>query len=189
MLKKTIPFNDLDGNPVTEDFYFNLTKAEALELNFSHKGGIEEHAKRIVEAKDMAQLIALFKELLLKTVGRRSEDGRRFLKNQEITDDFTQTEAYSEMFIQLASDAEFAIQFMKGIMPADIQQEIEKSGAIEKAFEVTPSVESSTEPSWVTEGRVPTDTELRNATPDQLRLAFQRRQSAPESVETTLPLA
>jgi len=182
MLKKTIKFNDVDGNTLEEDFYFNLTKAEALEIQFSHHGGLEEHVKQIVAAKQVDKLIELFKEILVKTVGRRSDDGRRFIKSKEITDDFLQTEAYSELFLQLATDSEFAIQFMKGIMPADIQQEIEKQG-LDKPQSEQPAITeapSSSEPAWITEGRAPTVIELQGATPEQIQLAFQRKQASQE---------
>lgn len=170
MLKKTITFNDLDGNPVTEDFYFSLNKAEIAELEFSEKGGLSGYVEKIIATEDNTKLIAIFKDLILRSVGRRSEDNRRFVKSQDIIDDFTQTEAYSELFVELATKTDSAIQFINGIVPKGLEAEMKKVNATENLE--LPKIE---EPAWITENREPTQTELQKATPEQLRLAFQRK--------------
>ena len=106
MLKKTLTYSDLDGNPVTEDFYFSLSKAEIAEMELSYDGGLQTHLKRIVANKDGAAIIGAFKNILTSSVGRRSEDGRRFIKSDEITQEFMQTDAYSELFMELVTDAD-----------------------------------------------------------------------------------
>lgn len=115
MLKKTITFDDLDGNSVTEEFYFNLNKAEMVEMS---AGGFEAILQQMLDTKDMKEMLKLIKELLGKAVGKRSEDGKRFIKNQEITDDFLQSEAFSELFMELVTDdGTKAQEFFIGLMP------------------------------------------------------------------------
>lgn len=120
MLKKTIKYTDYDGNEREEDFYFNLNKAEVTEMELSKQGGLSEYIKRIVAAQDTPSLIELFKELICKSYGEKSLDGKRFVKSKELTEEFTQTEAYAELFVELASNAEEATKFVNGIMPKNM---------------------------------------------------------------------
>ena len=129
MLKKTITFTDYDGVERTEDFYFNLTKAEIMEMEMSTAGGLAEMIQKIVSAQDAPSLIAMFKELILKAYGEKSLDGKRFIKSKELSDAFSQTEAYSILFMELATDATEASNFVNGIIPADISKEVAKSNA------------------------------------------------------------
>jgi len=117
MLKKTITYTDFDGNERKEDFYFNLSKAEVMEMEMGILGGMTEMIKRIVDAKDNKQIIEVFKAMVLKAHGIKSPDGRRFEKSQEIRDAFEQTEAYSVLFMELATNAESATAFVNGIIP------------------------------------------------------------------------
>ncbi|NBH81257.1 hypothetical protein D3Z52_24885, partial [Clostridiaceae bacterium] len=118
MLKQTRTYTDYNGISRTEDFYFNLTRAEVTEMELSVDGGLVEMINRIVAAKDGKQIIALFKDIVLRAYGEKSPDGRRFIKTQEIQDAFTQTEAYSDLFMELATDAQKAAAFVNGIIPA-----------------------------------------------------------------------
>lgn len=120
MLKKTIKYTDYDGNEREEDFYFNLNKAEVTEMELSKQGGLSEYIKRIVAAQDAPSLVELFKELICKSYGEKSLDGKRFVKSKELTEEFTQTEAYAELFVELASNAEEATKFINGIMPKNM---------------------------------------------------------------------
>ena len=120
MLKKTIKYTDYDGNEREEDFYFNLNKAEVTEMELSKQGGLSEYIKRIVAAQDAPSLVELFKELICKSYGEKSLDGKRFVKSKELTEEFTQTEAYAEIFVELASNAEEATKFVNGIMPKNM---------------------------------------------------------------------
>lgn len=123
MHTKEITYLNLDGQSVTETHYFNLTKVEAVQMNFSQKGGIEDYARRIVEAEEHGELIELFQDLILKTYGVR--DGQRFVKDKELTDKFVQTGAYSELFIELATNAESAIKFFREVVPPDMQSRVD----------------------------------------------------------------
>ena len=127
MLKKTITYTDFNGTSRTEDFYFNLTKAEIAEMEMSTSGGLAEMIQNIVKQQDTPSLIKIFKDLLLKAYGIKSPDGRRFEKSDEIKKEFESTEAYSELFMELATDANAAAEFVNGIMPSDMTKELAKS--------------------------------------------------------------
>lgn len=118
MLKKTITYVDFDGNERTEDFYFNLTKAEVTEMEMSVEGGLGKSLEKIVAEKDSKRIIETFKDLILRSYGEKSPDGKRFVKNQELRDAFAQTEAYSELFMELATKADMAAAFVNGIVPS-----------------------------------------------------------------------
>lgn len=118
MLKKTITYTDYDGNNRTEDFYFNLSKAEATEMEMSTEGGLSTTLRKIIADKDAKRIIESFKDLILKAYGEKSSDGKRFIKNDELREAFSQTEAYSELFMELATNAESAAAFVNGILPS-----------------------------------------------------------------------
>lgn len=118
MLKKTITYNDYNGNERTEDFYFNLTKAEVMEMEMGTSGGLVEMINRIVAAQDAPAIIAIFKKLVLQAYGEKSPDGKRFIKSEELSTAFSQTEAYSILFMELATNADEAAKFINGIVPA-----------------------------------------------------------------------
>ena len=117
MLKKTITYTDYNNVERTEDFYFNLTKAERMEMEMGAVGGLSGMIEKIVSAKDAPAIIKVFKELVLKAYGEKSADGKRFIKSKEISDAFSQTEAYSQLFMELATDADAASKFVNGIAP------------------------------------------------------------------------
>lgn len=117
MIKKTITYEDYNGVSRTEDFYFNLTKAEIAEMELSTTGGLAEMIQRIVNAKDTPEIVRVFKDLILRAYGVKSDDGRRFIKSPEISKEFSETEAYSQLFMELATDAEKAAAFVNGVVP------------------------------------------------------------------------
>ncbi len=122
MLKKTITYTDYNDVERKEDFYFNLSKAEILEMELGTAGGLAEMIQKVVDTQDMPQIIAIFKDLVLRAYGEKSPDGKRFIKNQELKDGFAQTDAYSELFMELATDADAAAAFVNGIVPKDLSQ-------------------------------------------------------------------
>lgn len=117
MLKKTITYVDYDDNTRVEDFYFNLTKAEITEMQVSVDGGLIKMIEKILSAKDQRQIVGVFKDIILRSYGEKSPDGRRFIKSQELRDAFAQTEAYVQLFEELSSNPEAAAAFVKGIIP------------------------------------------------------------------------
>ena len=126
MLKKTITYTDFNGEEVSEDFFFHLSKAELVELELSYRDGLQETIKRIVEAEDGKAIIAEFKKIILGSYGQRSPDGRRFIKNQALREEFESTEAYSTLFMELVTDAEKAAEFVRGVIPQDLAEEATK---------------------------------------------------------------
>ena len=119
MLKKTITYTDYNNVERTEDFYFNLTQAEIMEMELSTTGGMTEMIQKIVAAQDTPALVKIFKDFILKAYGEKSPDGKRFVKSDEIASAFAQTEAYSQLFMELATDANAAAKFINGIIPGD----------------------------------------------------------------------
>lgn len=126
MIKKTITYTDYNGIERTENFYFNMSKAEVMEMELSTAGGMAESIQKIVDAKDAPAIIRVFKDLVLKAYGVKSDDGRRFMKVKPdgtlYADEFKETEAYSQIFMELATDADKAAEFVNGIMPAELAQ-------------------------------------------------------------------
>lgn len=124
MLTKKIKYTDYNGVEREEDFLFNLSKAELMEMELGTMGGLADMIKNIVAANDTPQIVKIFKELVLKAYGEKSLDGKRFIKVDEkgnpLSIGFSQTEAYSNLFMELATDAEKAAQFIRGIVPGDI---------------------------------------------------------------------
>jgi hypothetical protein len=119
MLKKNIKYVDYDGNNRAEDFYFNLNKAEIVELELGTTGGLTKTLEKIVQEKDNKRIVEYFKAIILKAYGEKSADGRRFIKSQELRDSFEQTEAYAELFMELSSNAKAAAEFISGIVPKE----------------------------------------------------------------------
>ena len=118
MLKKTITYTDYNGEERTEDFYFNLNKAELTEWELTAEGGLQEYIKKIVAAKSTPEIVSIFKKLILKAYGEKSPDGRRFMKSEELSKAFSETEAYSELFMELGTNEQAASDFVNGIIPS-----------------------------------------------------------------------
>lgn len=128
MLKKTIKYTDYNGQERVEDFYFDLNSAEITEMELSTTGGMSNLIQDIINSKDMPSLIKMFKELILKSYGEKSADGRRFVKSEQLSTEFSQTPAYSILFMELATDDKAASSFIEGIIPQDAlakQKELE----------------------------------------------------------------
>lgn len=126
MLKKTVTYENFNGEEVTEDHYFNLSKAELVEMELSMDGGLSKHLQTLVESGDGGTIMRTFKTLLLDAYGKKSDDGRRFLKTQEIRDEFASSEAYSQIFMELATNADAAAEFVNNIVPKGLDEEVEK---------------------------------------------------------------
>lgn len=148
MFKKTITYMDYNGKERTEDFSFNLSKAELLEMNLTTEGGMEQFLQKIIAEEDVRKLVDLFKEIIIRSYGEKSIDGRYFVKKDDngrrLVDKFTQTEAYSELFCELATDDKAAAEFINGIIPqalaAEVSAEIAANAAQNNAIDVPESV-------------------------------------------------
>lgn len=133
MLKKTFTFKDLDGNEVSETYYFSVNTAELAEMALTHDGDIVQALQAIVASGDGKAIIAKFKDFIAMSVGERSSDGRSFIKNDAIRERFMGTEAYGQLFLELVTNAESGAEFIRGIMPADLAKrvaEIEATNAV-----------------------------------------------------------
>jgi len=126
VLKKTITYEDFNGDEVSEDFFFHLSKAELVEMELSHQGGLAESLQKIIAAEDGKGIIAEFKNIILSAYGKRSEDGKRFVKNSTVREEFESSEAYSTLFMELVTDTDKAVEFVNGIIPRDLPEEAAK---------------------------------------------------------------
>ena len=126
MYKKTVTYEDYNGLERTEDFYFNFNKAELIEMNLTVEGGLPGMVDRIVKAKDQTSIVKIFKDLVCKAYGVKADDGKRFKKSEEITREFIESPAYSIIFMELAFDDVAAAEFVNGIIPSDLADELRK---------------------------------------------------------------
>lgn len=133
MLKKTITYTDYNEVEHTEDFYFNLSKAELAELETTVPGGFGAMIDKIIKAGDTVKLAELFKDIICRSYGVKSDDGKRFIKNKETLDAFLESEAYSELYFELATNADKAAAFVTGILPKDIRALAEKANTEKNA--------------------------------------------------------
>lgn len=117
MLKKVIKYTDYDGVEREEAFYFNLSKAELAEMEFSETGGMSKYIQKIINEKDQVRLAELFKEIVLMSYGEKSSDGKYFEKSEEISRRFSQTEAYSELYMELISSTDAVVSFINSVLP------------------------------------------------------------------------
>ena len=129
MVVKKIKYTDFNGVEREEEFMFNLTEAEITEMELMTDGGLSDSIKKIISAQDTPEIIKTFKMLLLKSYGEKSADGRRFIKSEELTEAFTQTNAYSQLFMELATDDKAAIAFINGIIPDSMRERVAEDGS------------------------------------------------------------
>lgn len=129
MVVKKIKYTDFNGVEREEEFMFNLTEAEITEMELTTDGGLSDSIKKIISAQDTPEIIKTFKMLLLKSYGEKSADGRRFIKSEELTEAFTQTNAYSQLFMELATDDKSAIAFINGIIPESMRERVAENGS------------------------------------------------------------
>ena len=136
MFKTEIEYIDYNGNKRKDTLYFNLSKAEMMEMELSTTAGVEEKLRMLIATKDNATIVKTFKDLVLKSYGIKSEDGTRFIKNAVLREEFEQSEAYSEMFMKLISDNEFQAKFINGIISGVNMPEMKEEDAIAKLKEL-----------------------------------------------------
>lgn len=124
MLKKTVTYENFNGEQVTKDLYFNLTKKELIDLQVSKDGGLDTYIKKITEEEDKKAMIQLLDSIILAAYGQKSEDGERFIKNKELIDAFVSSMAYDALIDELFTVADASLQFMMGLLPKDITSKI-----------------------------------------------------------------
>ena len=124
MYKKNITYTDYNGHERTEEFLFNLTEAEIAEMEMSKKGGLTNTLQRLIRTEDAPEIAKIFKDLILRSYGEKSDDGRRFIKTKEKADEFSQTEAYSKLYMELAFDDKAAAEFINNIIPKSMAEQL-----------------------------------------------------------------
>lgn len=133
MFKRTETYTDYNGVERTEDFYFNLTESELVEMEIGTAGGLAETVRALIASKDVKTVIAIFKDLVFKAYGEKSPDGKRFMKSYEISKAFSETEAYNQIFMDLATNADAAAAFINGIIPAKLKDRVSNVTAMPAA--------------------------------------------------------
>lgn len=124
MLKRTMTYTDYNGVERKEDFYFNLSKAELAEMELSSESGMEDLLNKIINSKDNKKIVEIFKQIILKSYGEKSEDGKRFIKSEELSKAFSETPVYDDLFMELATDDKAAAAFINGIIPKSIADQM-----------------------------------------------------------------
>lgn len=127
MLKKTIKYVDYDGEEREEDFYFNMRQDEILELNFNANLKLSDQIDAIIKAKDIKEVYALFKKIVLMAYGEKSADGKHFRKSPQISADFESTQAFSELIVELVSDEQKAAEFIKMVLPKTLDLPVQET--------------------------------------------------------------
>jgi hypothetical protein len=163
MIKQTVTYTNFNDEEVTEDLYFHLSKTELIDLELSHEGGLSTILPEMVKGGDVAKIMELFKRIIQMSYGTRSADGKKFVKDEEVTKEFMTSPAFDALFMQLVSTPEAATDFITGMVPKDLLAQMELEAA------------ASEQPAWVKEDREPTSHELQGMTKEQLAAAFKAR--------------
>lgn len=126
MLKKTITYENYNGDTVTDDFYFNLTKVECMELEYSFGANntLSNTITTLVESKDIGALIAAIKKILLMSYGVKTPDGNRFIKNDSVREEFEQSPAFEKIYWDLVTNQDEAASFISGIVPQNVRDSL-----------------------------------------------------------------
>lgn len=142
MHAETRKFKDFNGNEREETFYFNLTAAECAELEMKSTGGLMKSINDIIHSNDNGKILAVFKELVLMAYGEKSDDGLYFVKSEDAKKRFASTQAYSDIFMDLATDANKAVKFFEDVLPEMSKEQ--KAQAEAEASKVVPAISSVT---------------------------------------------
>ena len=145
MLKKLIKYTDYDGRERSENFYFYMSKAELMEMELGTVGGMQNLIQLIIDKQDIPKIMEAFKTIILKAYGEKSPDGRRFIKSAELSEAFSQTEAYSNLYMELITNADAAAAFINGIVPEDVAQAAAVARKEREESEVTDEAEKPVE--------------------------------------------
>lgn len=172
MFKKTITFTNFNGEKITKDFYFHLSKAELVRMGADST--MEERLNRMISAKDNVAIMQEFEQLIRLAVGIRSEDGNSFIKSPEAQAQFMFSPAYDELLVELVTNADAAVDFVQQLLPEKMQKELrEQMGIKSDTTAETDNRPGPQMPDWIREQREPSLVELRNATPEQMQMAFR----------------
>jgi hypothetical protein len=133
MLKKPIKYKDFDEQDVEEEFYFNISEAEVIELEHEHKGGMSGWLEELVKIEDNRQMFAELKKIILLSYGEKSPDGKQFLKKDSegrpLSAQFEQSAAYNALMFEIFSDEGNAAAFLTGVFPERVRKEMAEASA------------------------------------------------------------
>lgn len=177
MFKKTIEYEDFNGDKVTKDFYFHMSKAELLEMA-ADGNAMMERLNRIIADKNSKAILREFRVIIMSSCGLRSEDGQRFVKTPEAQSELLDSPAYDELLLELCTKADASVEFVKNLIPEKMQKEMQEQLKLQNAETVNPFKEPADDdprPTWLKEGRNPTPVELQNMSKEEMILAFQNR--------------
>lgn len=135
MIKEKVTYYDLFDNEVEEELFFNLNQAELTKLAYSVDGGLEKYIQETIDANDTGRLVALLETFILESYGKPSDDGRRFIKNDKLREEFRESQAYAELFMKLVSDETAATAFLEGIIPKTLKNQIESNPETKKMLD------------------------------------------------------
>lgn len=177
MLKKTLTYETIDGEKVTEDFYFHMSKADLLKLMVSKEGGFEAYVQRVVQARDIREAIAAIGDILDLSYGRKTADGKGFEKSPEILSRFKSLEAYSDLYLELALNPEQGAEFVRAIMPKNLEGSLPQNVELPSDKPATPAIpppvsDTVAAQEWVDTANDPRPTymkEDRDPTPQELQ--------------------
>lgn len=206
MLKKTITYIDFNDEKQTEDFYFHMSEAELAELELTADGGLKSWLERIIAREDGEEMVAMFKKIILGAYGKKSLDGKRFLKTQEIRDDFVSSPAYSVLFMELITDVSAMVGFVNGMVPRDLARNAEKmkragltavpdADSTDKDIErpeievpnADPTDKDIERPEF--EGRIVTEAEVEEMGPEDLRDLYRQIARGEAKIEEKTPFS
>lgn len=178
MFKKTITYEDFNGNKQTKDFYFHMSKAELLELA-ANGNAMADRLKKIIADNNGSAILREFRVLIMSSCGIRSEDGTKFLKTPEAQSDLLDSPAFDELLMELCTEAEAGAEFVRQLIPEKMQKEMQeklkKQGDPEVSNPFANPTENDPRPAWMKENRNPTDVELRDMSREEMLLAFRHR--------------
>lgn len=185
MLKKDITYQNLDGQDVTETFYFQITKAEVIEKAAIKGEDYADRLRKLTVERDGAEIMREFKALLTESVGRR--EGQLFIKDESIRNQFLFSGAWDSFFLKLIESPDSGAKELQSIFPKDVQDQIAKEAAgqttelpvsgeiVDAAAPAQPGKDD--EPAWFKEKREPTGQELRKMSKDELSFLFKVRET------------
>lgn len=165
MFKKTVEFEDLDGNKQSKDFYFHISKAELLELA-SSADDMQARIKRIIEANDGGAILKELRDLIKMAVGVRSEDGQRFIKDESAQSTLLDSPAFDELLMELATSADASADFVRQLIPEKMQREMQEQ------LKKNVPADADNRPAYLKENRNPTEVELQQMSREQLVAAM-----------------
>lgn len=133
MLKHEITYEDFNDEKVTETLYFNISKTELMELEVEHPEGMHDWLQRMVKIEDKKKLFAEFKRIILLSYGEKSPDGKRFIKSDEIRNDFEHSAAFEALFVSLIESEDTVAKFITNVLPKDLQEDVKKAASEREA--------------------------------------------------------